>query len=229
MPVAAHLDRRDLADALDQVGIARRAEPDVVRKQRRADHVVVTVHRVRAPHDGDRRTAGGGIHRRVVEPIRERDPVAHARMLLVARECAAAVEHRAERGTCARRCGVTLRMSACTICTDLLLERHARAAASSMRASSCGSARCSRRAASRRRGVLAAEPFAGPGSREPQPENAAAARRMAQRRIEAPGLCIGSWSRCMTVTRWTRLAASRARTCEGGSSSSDQVSIRPHR
>ena len=73
----------------------RRAEPDVVRKHRRAVDIVVAVDRVGSPdhRDLDRHV---GRHRRVVISLRQREPVGHARVFVLARPGAAAVEDRAE-------------------------------------------------------------------------------------------------------------------------------------
>ena len=60
VPVQAsgeNLSRGDARDVRDQIFRVRRAEPDVVRKQRRAAHVVVPVHRVDAEQQGDTRRA----------------------------------------------------------------------------------------------------------------------------------------------------------------------------
>ena len=49
----AHLLGGDPADLLDQRRVAGGAEPDVVREDRRADHIAVTVHGVHAVDDRD--------------------------------------------------------------------------------------------------------------------------------------------------------------------------------
>ena len=87
--------RGGVADARQQRRIVRRAETDVVREERRAVDVVVAVDRVGAPDDRDL-DRHVGRHRRVVEALRQCEPVGHARVLAVARPGAAAIEDRAE-------------------------------------------------------------------------------------------------------------------------------------
>ena len=95
-----------LADLAHQAGVARGAQPDVVREDRRAEDVVVAVHRVDAPEGrnlhflvGAALVAGDGHHRgSLPDGIGQREPVAHRGVLVRLRPRAAAVQHRAERG-----------------------------------------------------------------------------------------------------------------------------------
>ena len=83
--------RGGVADADQQLRIMRRAETDVVREKRCAVDVVVAVNRVGSPdhRDLDRHV---GRHRRVVEALRQCEPVGHARVLARARPGTAAIE-----------------------------------------------------------------------------------------------------------------------------------------
>src|SRR5262249_15952910 len=51
-----HLQRRSLADAADELGVVRRAKPDIVRKQRRPVYVVIAMHRIDAMQQRDAKT-----------------------------------------------------------------------------------------------------------------------------------------------------------------------------
>ena len=83
------------ADFLHQLRVARRAQADVVREQGGAEHVVVAMDGVRAPHDRhlDRHVGG---HRGLVVALRQRQPFGRLGMLVPIRPAAAAVEHRTE-------------------------------------------------------------------------------------------------------------------------------------
>ena len=81
-----------LAYGLDQLPITRGPEPDVVRKDRCAEHVRMPMNGVRAPHHGNAARGGGGFE----ECIGQRQPVAHACALVVAGRAAAAIEDRPE-------------------------------------------------------------------------------------------------------------------------------------
>ena len=124
-PGHRHLHRGDLADAADQIGIAHRAEPDILREDGRADDIGVAVNGVDAPHDRDGELALRHVHRRVPEAIGKRQPFARRRRFDSARRAVAAGEDRSETvapiflGRDARDVGLDdLR--------DLLLERHPR-------------------------------------------------------------------------------------------------------
>lgn len=84
------------ADAADEVGVARGAERDVVRKQRRANDVVGAVHRVGAPDDGHDRATVAALHRRVVEGIEQFQPLGCGRELVIVGGRVAAIQDRAE-------------------------------------------------------------------------------------------------------------------------------------
>jgi hypothetical protein len=112
-------------DALNEISVTRRAETDVVREQRRTDHVVVPVNGVGAPDDGNRRRPTGRVHRRVVESIGELHPIGDRCLFVVAGERAAAVEDGPE--------AILAHILGCHIANfrlhhlpDLLFERHAR-------------------------------------------------------------------------------------------------------
>ena len=96
LPGHRHLARGHPAQLTHQIGVVGGAQADVVRQQRGADHVVVTVHRVQAPDDRDRHAALGGVHRRFPEGVGKGQPIRRRRALLVAGPAAAAVEDRAE-------------------------------------------------------------------------------------------------------------------------------------
>ena len=119
----AHLAGRDLADAADQLRIPGRAEPDVVGEDRRADHVVVAVHRVHAPDHRNADTAVRGVGGGFVEGIGQRQPVLRRGMLVVAGKRAAAVQHGAqvEPPHVPRRDGADLRLDDLA---DLLADGH---------------------------------------------------------------------------------------------------------
>ena len=96
LPGDADLDRSNLPDPLDQIGIARRAEPDIVRKDRRADDIAMAVHCIGAPDDRNRGFARCGIHRSGIEGVRQRQPFFRRGKVIAARSRIAAVEHRSE-------------------------------------------------------------------------------------------------------------------------------------
>ncbi len=98
-PVLAHdlgLDRGDLADLAQQFVVARRAEADIVRKDRGADDVGIAVDRIRTPDDGDRDVAGRYIHRRGVEFVGGFQPFWRQGTIIAMRAGIAAVENGAE-------------------------------------------------------------------------------------------------------------------------------------
>ncbi|MNI60960.1 hypothetical protein D3C73_1162030 [compost metagenome] len=52
-PGGGHFPRRHLADTVDEPRIPRRPKADVVREQGRREDVVVAVHRIGRPHEGN--------------------------------------------------------------------------------------------------------------------------------------------------------------------------------
>ena len=122
-PGRGGLGRGRRADAADEAGVVRVAEPDVVRKQRRSDDVVVAVDGVGAPDHGNGRPAVGARHRRVPERIRQRQPVARRRGFVVPGRGVAAVEYRAEfhGAQIVRRHAVDIDLDDLR---DLVLDRH---------------------------------------------------------------------------------------------------------
>src|SRR3546814_16408035 len=68
----ATFDRRNPADTLDQVGIARGAEADIVRDSRGAADIAVPLPGVGPPYHGDRPRA---LHRSGVKGVGEPEPV----------------------------------------------------------------------------------------------------------------------------------------------------------
>ena len=88
-----HLDRGDLADAADQVRIAHRAEPDILREDGRADDIGMAVDGVDAPHDGDGELPRGTSIDASQKRVGERQPFARRRGL----DC--------RRASCCRRRG----------------------------------------------------------------------------------------------------------------------------
>ena len=96
-PAPRDFGRGNRADALDQLGIARGAEPDIVREQSRAGDIVVTVDRIDAEDDRDRnairlRTQGHGT--KIADQLR---PVSRGRTFIAVRPAVPAGEDRAER------------------------------------------------------------------------------------------------------------------------------------
>ena len=119
-PVARQLLRRRAGDLLDELRVARRAEADVVREERRAVEVAVTVHGVGAVQDRDREP---GCECRALVAVDHVRP-ADRRVRVGLR--AAAADHRAERV----RCDVRVRREEAPVdlrhLPDLLVERHPR-------------------------------------------------------------------------------------------------------
>ncbi|MNC03845.1 hypothetical protein D3C75_512690 [compost metagenome] len=70
----AGLQCGDFADPAQQIRVAGRAQADVVREQRRADDVALPVHGINAEQHRNRFATGGGVHRRCVERIGQRQP-----------------------------------------------------------------------------------------------------------------------------------------------------------
>ena len=95
-PGDAHLDCGDLPDPFDQRGVPRRAEADIVREQRRADDIVMTVDRVRSPHHRDARQVAVRAHRRIIIGVGRRDPRRCRAEFIAAGRRTAAVEDRAQ-------------------------------------------------------------------------------------------------------------------------------------
>ncbi len=114
------------ADGANQRRIARRAEPDIVRKDCRADDVVVAVQRVDRPHRRDRAAAiGARRHCRVPIGVGEREPAFGGRALITPRSRIAAAQVTAEavlRHVGDREAGGI----GLDDLRDLLVERHAR-------------------------------------------------------------------------------------------------------
>ena len=122
MPVARTSVGGDRADLLDERRVAGRAQADVVREDRRADHVVVAVHRV---HAVDQRDLQPGRLRPQLEAV---DMSAQASGVFGVGHRAAAGQQRAERvrrdvGRAVERVALGLGHLA-----DLLLQRHPRTA-----------------------------------------------------------------------------------------------------
>ena len=92
-PRRPHLARRDPPDPLDQVGVAHGAQPDVVREDRRAQHIGISVNRVHAIEERDRQVVVVLLHRRGPVGVVHGHPVGRA---VVPRARAAAAEHRAD-------------------------------------------------------------------------------------------------------------------------------------
>ena len=92
-PHRPHLARRDPSDPLDQVGGAHGAQPDVVRKDRRAQHIGISVNRVHAVEERDRQVVVVLLHRCGPVGVVHRHPVGRT---VVTRARAAAAEHRAD-------------------------------------------------------------------------------------------------------------------------------------
>ena len=125
LPGDPDLDRGDLSDTFDQFGIARRAQSDIVRKDRGADDIAVAVHRIGAPHDRDRGLAHRDIHRGVVERVGQFEPFLRRSQIVAARPRIAPVEDRAEAVT-AHILGRDAGDVRLDDLTHLLFDRHAR-------------------------------------------------------------------------------------------------------
>ena len=84
----------EMRDAPDKFGIMRRAQADIMRKQRCAEHIVVAVNSVGSP---DNRNLGRqiGRHRGFMVVAGERHPIGNRSLLLTPRPCPAAVQNRA--------------------------------------------------------------------------------------------------------------------------------------
>ena len=113
-----HLDRRDPADLLDELRVARRPQPDVVGKHRGAPHVVVPVDGINPVQDRD---AEPCLERLLLHPL---DVGVPAFRRQIGDLGVAAAEHRSEEvlrhvGDL-ERAGIGLHQLA-----DLLVERHA--------------------------------------------------------------------------------------------------------
>src|SRR3546814_20585992 len=70
------------ADTLEQFGIVHRAEADIVRKQRRAGDIIVTMYRIDAKDDRDRDAVRLRLQRRGAKFADERRPVGRARAFI---------------------------------------------------------------------------------------------------------------------------------------------------
>ena len=84
------------ADTPDQRRVARRAKADIVREQRRADDIVVAMHRVGAPDDRHDRPPIAALHRRVVERVEQLQPFRGRGEFIAVGRRIAAVEDRTE-------------------------------------------------------------------------------------------------------------------------------------
>ena len=91
-----HLDRGHFADPADEVGIAGRAEADILREDGRADDIGMAVDRVDAPHHRNPQPVIRSAHRRVPIGVGQGQPVRRGRILAAAGCAVAAGEHRAE-------------------------------------------------------------------------------------------------------------------------------------
>jgi hypothetical protein len=113
------------ADAFDQIGIMRRAERDIVRKQRGADDVGMAVDGIGAPQNRNADAARRPIGRGGPIGIGEAKPVLRGGLVIAARAAVAAIEHRAE-VIAAHIVGRGAADVALHQLADLFLQRHAR-------------------------------------------------------------------------------------------------------
>ena len=81
----SHLQCGCRANLTQQVRIIRRTEANVVRKDRCAIDVAVTVHGIRSPDDRNRRQAGRRLHRGIVEGVGGCKPIAGGGPLVAVR------------------------------------------------------------------------------------------------------------------------------------------------
>ena len=123
-PGDPHLECVDLPDAADELRVARRSQPDVVRKYRGSRDVVVPVHRIRPPQRGD---AGGPgrAERGVIEPVGKREPLTGWSELIAVGRGIAAVQNGSE-GIVTQVIGSDAVDIGLDELTDLLLGPHAR-------------------------------------------------------------------------------------------------------
>jgi len=119
----AEFARGDLADAADQVRIARGAQADVVGEDGGPDDVVVPVHRVHAEQHGDGRAAGPRLDGDLVEGLRQVEPGLGGGAVVPARAGVAAGQHRAQR-VLAQVLGLDRGDVALDGLADLLLQGH---------------------------------------------------------------------------------------------------------
>ena len=125
-PGRGDLGRGHGPDPADQVRVTGRTEPDVVGEQGRTEHVVVSVDRVGRPRERDTEpTALVGPLAGPVVGIGGLGPVGRGRVLVVARERAAAVQDRAQ-PVLGDLVGRHLPEVGLDHLPDLLLERHPR-------------------------------------------------------------------------------------------------------
>ena len=94
-PGGADLLRGRPPDPLDQIGIVRRAQPDIVREHRCPHHIVVAMNRVGAPDQRDLHRHVGG-QRRLRIGIGQTGPVGQAGVLVHPRPGPAAVQDRTD-------------------------------------------------------------------------------------------------------------------------------------
>ena len=87
---------RHRADLLDQVGIAHRAEADIVREDRRANDIRVAVDSVRSPHDRDTKSAVTLVDRSEVKGVGGGEPVGRGGEIVAVGAAVAAHQDRAE-------------------------------------------------------------------------------------------------------------------------------------
>jgi len=79
-----------------QLGVRPSPQADIVRKKRGPEHVIGAMHGIRSPNDRNGRQAVVPINGRVVEGIRQSQPVGRGSMAVAVRKGAAAVQHRAQ-------------------------------------------------------------------------------------------------------------------------------------
>ena len=90
----ARLDGGDIADLAHQFRVAHRAQADVVREQGGANDIALPMDRIDAVQDRDGLAALRGIHRRLVERVRLREPLRRRGVVLAAGIGIAAGQHR---------------------------------------------------------------------------------------------------------------------------------------
>ena len=120
-----HLKCGCRANLTQQVRIIRRAEANIVRKDRCTIDVAVTVHGIRSPDGRYRRQASRRLHRGIVKRVGGSKPIAGGGPLVLVRCGSAAVQDRAKMvaADIGRGYGSQLRLDDLA---DLLFERHAR-------------------------------------------------------------------------------------------------------
>src|SRR5439155_17662738 len=84
-PCRANLLCCDLPNLPYQLRIVCASQPNVMRKYSCTHNIVVTVHSVRSPHRRNWMRSMRGIHRRVIEPIGECQPLTRWGKFVIAR------------------------------------------------------------------------------------------------------------------------------------------------